>query len=65
MYYIICNTSEIPEHADTTRTSMDGTKAILDDVQFCELGMPVLACTVICQDKALELMETPEWKITE
>jgi hypothetical protein len=62
MYYIICNKSDIPELAETTRISVDGTQVILDDVQFNSLGIDEIECQMLSQKKALALMETEEWK---
>ena len=76
MYYIVCNTadlikSEVDEEGnpisvmpETTRISVDGTQAVLDDTQFAMLGMDEIDCQMLSQKKALALMETAEWKVT-
>ena len=65
MYYIICNKADIPELAETTRVSVDGTMVILDDVQFNSLGIEEIECQMLSQKKALMLMEEPEWKAVD
>ena len=64
MYYMIVNTSDIPELSETTRNSVDGTQTVLDDVQFAILCMDEIECQILSQKKAMALMETAEWKVT-
>ena len=67
MYYMICNTADITTESglpETTRISVDGTQAVLDDTQFAQLGMDEIECQMLSQKKAMALMETAEWKVT-
>ena len=65
MYYMIVNTADIPELAETTRISVSGLQAVLDDTQFAMLGMDEIDCQMLSQKKALALMETEDWKADE
>lgn len=77
MYYIVCNTADLIKSEtdtegntisvmpETTRVSVYGEQAILDDVQFESLGIDDLDCQMLSHKKALALMETVEWKSQE